>query len=63
MRETMAQAEVSDEQIGDDPTSPGPYGNAGDNMRLNDCHNFHDFRKLAAATPARPDLQLYRRRR
>src|SRR6195256_107872 len=27
--------------------SPWAYANAGDNMRVNRCHNFHDFRKLA----------------
>src|ERR1700682_6079990 len=27
--------------------SPWAYANAGDNMRLSGCHNFHDFRKLA----------------
>jgi hypothetical protein len=29
MGKTMAQAEVSDEQISDDPTSPGDYANVG----------------------------------
>src|SRR6202171_2392666 len=27
--------------------SPWAYANAGGNMRLRDCHNFHDFRRLA----------------
>jgi len=31
-------------------------GECGVNMRLSDCHNFHDFRRLAQRRLARPDL-------